>query len=116
LNDKTLQLLIDFVKKYLPYKDEETIKGYILLHEKYQTLDYCIDDKGVVGIVRYNIEGDGVNVLDFAVREDKRRTNIGKTFLIRGLRKWQPKYIRYNRYKYDRKNAFKLTELFKFNI
>ena len=95
--------LTDFIIKYLPYTDRETIKEFILTHAKYKTLDYCSDDKGIVAVVRYNIEDDTGNILDFAVREDYRNKHIGGNFLLRALSKWNVKRLKFKRTKVGEK-------------
>jgi len=98
LTEELLNKLIDFIQKYLPYKDRDKIKEYILLHEKFQTIDYAIDRGEVIGVCRWNIiDKDTAHILDLAIREDWRKKGLARDFLIRGLNKWQVKYLMFDR-------------------
>uniref|UniRef100_A0A6H1ZYY9 Putative acetyltransferase n=1 Tax=viral metagenome TaxID=1070528 RepID=A0A6H1ZYY9_9ZZZZ len=98
MTEELLNKLTDFIQTHLPYKDREKIKDYILQHEKFQTIDYAIDKGEVIGVCRWNIiDKDTAHILDLAIREDWRKKGLARDFLIRGLQKWNIKYLVFER-------------------
>lgn len=91
--------ILDFIQWYLKYQDRNLIKEYIDKNKEYGTFDYAVDtDDKVVAIVRWNMDGNIAEVLDFAVREEYRNQGIGRDFVLRALERFpQIKYLRFKR-------------------
>jgi ribosomal protein S18 acetylase RimI-like enzyme len=90
--------LTDFIQKYLPYTDRDLIKKYLSSHENYGTLDYAIENGGIIGVCRWNIHDDTAEILDLAIDENYRGRGLAKQFLERGLKIWKNvKYLSFVR-------------------
>ena len=116
MSSETLALLIDFVKKYLPYKDEEMIKEFFEKHLEYNTCDWATDKNGeIIFVVRYNIEGSTVDCLDLIINPLYRRQQIIKWIILRNWDKFpKVKYITYKRGLKDKRiRQYELKQLFK---
>lgn len=87
MDEQVLNKIADFILKYAPqYKNKEKIKEYIKLHFDYKTAFVMFDSLNeVIGVCRWNIEGDNAHILDMYLREDFRRKRIIQQMLYRGL-------------------------------
>jgi GNAT superfamily N-acetyltransferase len=98
MDGETIQKLTDFILKYLPYTDRDLIGKHLSLHSDYGTIDYAVENGEIVGVCRWNIDGDTAHVLDLVIREDCRGRGLAKSFLMRGLKNWNNiKYLTFER-------------------
>lgn len=90
MTELELQKIIEFYKKYLGTLEEKVAKFYIEEHLKYATMDYAANEKGeVIGICRWNIDGNTARIIDLAIAPEWRHKGLGKHFLVRGLKLWK---------------------------
>lgn len=91
--------IVNFIIRHNKYKDRKLIKEYLEQHRKYGTLDYGIDEESnIVAVVRWNINGDIADVLDFSIRKDFRNKGLIKDFIKRAMVRFpEIKYISFKR-------------------
>lgn len=93
-----IQEIISFWRSY-GYHDItiDDLRTLIEKHLNYNTLEVIKTDK-VVGVVRYNIEGEECHVLDTVIHPNYRNKNILKLMICRGIRKYPfVKFLVYER-------------------
>ena len=73
---KTVLELVDFIVNTFDYytNKERQVEKFVRKTLEYKTGDYGVDDKGIVYVVRWNIDDSGTEaeVIDLIVRSDKR--------------------------------------------
>jgi GNAT superfamily N-acetyltransferase len=90
MSEEELDKIADFYKQYLGSHDKEVAKEYIKIHLTYGTVDYAVDEKGdVIGLCRWNIDGNVAKIIDLAIAPDWRKKGLGKNFLTRALKIWK---------------------------
>lgn len=99
MDDVTLEKVLDFIQEHLKYVDREKLREYVRVHEGYGTFDYAVNEVGdIIGIVRWNMNGDVAEVLDMAVREGFRGRKIGNDFIKKALNRFPSmKKLRFKR-------------------
>jgi len=83
--------LTDFLWKYCTYRHAHKTKSQLLdevtLHLKYKTIVCLEDEKGLVGVCRFNIiDLVEATIFDAAIRPDKRNKSVLQELLILGLK------------------------------
>lgn len=88
IDEKLLEKLTSFIQKYLPYKDRDLIKKYLVEHNAYHTLYYAEDKGEIIGLVRFNLSEDGETgfILDLTIHPNYRGQGIAKSFILRALK------------------------------
>ena len=106
--------IIKFWRKYGYYDvDISTLRDIIEKHIKYKTLLVEEIDNEIIGICRFNIEGDTCICLDVVIRPDYRNKRLLKLFIIKGLRRFP--YVNKLRFERGVRNTrFKEYDIYKF--
>ena len=111
----TLDSIADFMIAHKPYFCRVILENDIKKHLEYGTITILTDDKGISGVMRFNMEGECCHVLDLIVRKDLERNNMIKTIAIKSWAKFpHAKFYRFERkHKYPYRNpvAHRLTQL-----
>jgi len=84
MSNTLIKEIIDFVLKECSLYgeiDRPCIENYITQHIFYHSLMVRTDEKGIVGVARWNIVNDVIKVLDTVIRKDKRNTDLLKKML-----------------------------------
>lgn len=91
--------LVDFILKNFPYSDRSKLIEYLKQHRDFNTLDYASDNNGeVVALVRFNVNNNIFEILDFVVRKDYRNKGVGRDMILRALMNFPDvKYLEFKR-------------------
>ena len=63
--------LIEFIRRHFGYDDinDKDLLRIVGEHARYGTIEACLDNNKIVGLIRINIHGSIVEVCDFAIKE-----------------------------------------------
>ena len=81
--DEVVNFIIE--EGYHTERQREELTEAIRKHFQYGTVFVLQDILGIMAMVRWNKDGDIAHILDFIVRRDKRRQNLIKKVLLKGL-------------------------------
>lgn len=85
------------------FNSQDELEQAVEKHIEYRTIICSFDDKGFTGVCRFNIDGDVCEVLDVAVRPDKRNNGILQELLCKGLEVWKDvKFLEFHSVKHNR--------------
>ncbi len=104
----TISDLEQFYLTYRPMTDKEILRRALENHAKYHTLTVLQDDKGISGMLRFNVIGECASILDLIVRQDMQRKGMIKLLTINSWHKFPfLRFFRFERDKYKcRKQKF----------
>lgn len=74
------------MQKYLPYDDPGLLANYFEIHNQLGTIYYALDGDEVIGLVRFNTDGETGEILDLVIRPDWRNKGLGNHFIRRALK------------------------------
>lgn len=81
--------LTDFLWEHCPYLHEkhtkELLSELIAKHLEYKTIVAQYDEKGLVGVCRFNVDEMEANIFDVAIRPDLRKKDVLQRLLLQGL-------------------------------
>ena len=90
---------MDKVKEfYLAYRPfaKERIDDILKKHMEYRTIVILEDEKGISGLLRFNVYGECAHIIDLIVREDVERNGLIKLLTIYAWRNFP--YLRFFRF------------------
>lgn len=109
--------IADFYLAHKNYFGRENLEEAIRDHIRFNTITVLKDEKGISGIMRFNMHGDCCHVLDLIVRKDLERRNMIRLIAIHSWAKFPyANYYRFERkrkYPYRNPVAHRLTQLLK---
>lgn len=84
--DKVINDIVEFVLKNTHYLvSNEELERVIRLHILYGTCCILHDKEKVIGVVRWNVEGNKAKILDLIIDKDYRNKGIMAQMLKKGL-------------------------------
>lgn len=113
----TLTEVEQFYLTYRPLIDHELLRKAIEKHIEYGTITVLQDRKGISALLRFDIVGECLHVLDLIVRQDLERQGMIKLITLETWHKFP--YLRFFRFERAKKyhnrppRAYKISKLIK---
>ncbi len=108
--------IVDFILQHKLYDRSELTRA-INRHVEFETITTLKDDKGILAVMRFNVNGECVHILELLVRPDMEKNHVIKWITAKTWHKFPYlRYFKFNRaYKYPNRpqRAYKITKLLK---
>lgn len=114
-----IEQIADFYKtySYKPFVNDKSLTDAINKHIEYGTLTVLKDRIGIAALLRFDVIGECVHVLDLIVREDVELMDVLKQIVMESWKKFPyTKYFRFERKsKYPTRSprAYQISKLIK---
>ena len=111
---KDVDRIVQFIARYATYTNLSAVRREVEAHIKYKTCRVVADKDGdVCCVCLWNISPDCkyADITDLIIREDERNKGIAKKILSDELKRWNFKYVRFER-GYDDGNIEKTKKVY----
>ena len=91
---------VEFLWHYHQKYDKEELRTRVQKHIEYKTCRIILDKDGFVcAVCLWNIEdhGHSAHIIDLAIREDKRKTDMMRKILRNGMQIWPVEFLVFER-------------------
>ena len=97
--------------------DKKKLRKILVRHYAYGTLDWVEQGEDILGVVRYNIDGETAYIIDLVIKDGQRGLKMMKFFIARGWSRFPGlKYLEFDRgfkYKGREMKKYKMKDFFK---
>jgi hypothetical protein len=112
-----IEQIEEFYIHFKPKTNKDILHGVLMKHLEYKTLIVANDEKGITGLMRFNVNGECAHILDLIVREDIDSPSFIRLLASRAWHRFP--YVRYYRFERELKypgqkpKAHRITALLK---